>query len=163
MKVLTFISIYFLYLVCLSKTIVGEYYDHFGNRLKINSDSTFIHKWNFDLASSWTKGKWNVKHDTIYFTTIPIFDTLRLSEKKDSLILSLTEIPTLRTYPNAILPQLLSSGGQNRREIDMKLYFKSDKLYRIDSLGMLITQKVTGFSSQEKYNTWFIKKQKQIK
>jgi hypothetical protein len=59
------------------KNIEGEYYNHFGSNLKINSDKTFLYTWSFDLASSWSKGKWEIKNDTIYFQIIPVYDTLR--------------------------------------------------------------------------------------
>jgi hypothetical protein len=55
---------------------VGHYRDFGGHSIDINTDSTFEFTWRFDLQGSWTKGKWSVHKDTIYFTMIPVYDTL---------------------------------------------------------------------------------------
>lgn len=141
-----------------SKTSVsGEYHDYFGNKLEINSDSTFLYNWNFDLASSWSKGKWTIKNDTIYFSVIPVFDTLRISEK-DSLILSSDEKSEIITDKNVMFGDLLSGGGQNRKTMPSKLYYKGNKLYEIGEHGNLIVKKSRSLSNGDEHETWFIKK-----
>lgn len=50
--------------------IIGHYKNHFGNRIKINSDFTYNYTYYFDLISSWTNGTWSVKKDTIYLKPI---------------------------------------------------------------------------------------------
>ena len=156
----TLLSILLLIIFTLTqKKVEGQYYDNWGNTLIINSDSTFIHRWHFDLAGGWSKGKWIMKNKTIYFTVIPIFDTLRIEGKNDTLILAENELPQLITNESRSFLRYLTSGGQNKREIDSKLYFRNNKLYRIDSLGKLQTKKVKGFwNSNKTFNTWFVKK-----
>jgi len=139
------------------KNIEGEYYNHFGSNLKINSDKTFIYTWNFDLASSWSKGKWKIKNDTVYFQTIPIYDTLRRPNFKDSLVLSVNQKPELITDYSIIYIEALSSGGQNRQLMNSKLYFDGEKLIEIKENGKLNTKKVKDFWQNKEHPTWFIK------
>ena len=43
------LSILFLILINWQhKSVEGEYYDYFGSKLKINSNSTFLYTWSFD-------------------------------------------------------------------------------------------------------------------
>ena len=138
--------------------VEGEYSDKFGNKLTLNADSTFIHKWHIDLSGGWSKGKWRLKNDTLYFTVIPIFDTLRISGKKDSLVLSQTQNPRVITFDTYFI-SLLASGGQNKMKIDEKLYYKNDRLYRIDSKGKLELKKISGIMDANiKSHTWFEKR-----
>ena len=158
MKFIT--SIVLLFLITIQhKNVEGEYYNHFGSKLKINRDSTFLYNWNFDLASSWSKGKWRMKNDTIIFEVIPVFDTIRKSNVKDTLILSLDEKPELITEKNISITHFLSSGGQNTQNMSSKLYFDGKKLIEIKKNGKLDNKKMKGFWQNKKYNTWFIKKE----
>ncbi len=140
------------------KDIEGEYYDYFGSKLKLNSDSTFLYNWNFDLASSWSTGKWKISNDTIYFTIIPVFDTLRVPLKKDTLVLSMDQQPELITDKNSLIVHFLSAGGQNREKMSSKLFYKDNKLYEIGKRGKLITEKRKQFWTDKKHETWFVKK-----
>lgn len=140
------------------ESVHGEYYNHFGSKLKINPDSTFLYSWDFDLASSWSKGKWEVKNDTVYFSVIPVFDTLRIARKKDSLILSANQVAELITDTDSPVTALISSGGQNRHQMSPKLYYKGDRLYEIGKHGKPITGKHKAFWTDKKYGTWFVKK-----
>lgn len=139
----------------------GIYKDKFSESLELKDDSTFIHKWRFDLSSSWTTGKWNVKNDTIYLTTEFVMDTLsiRNSENKvihDSLVIS-SDHKTERIEQNEFLISTLSSGGQNRYEPPNKLFWKRNKLYRISENGTLDLRKVKAFCNNKKYKTSFRK------
>ena len=133
------------------ENILGEYYNYFGSKLKINSDSTFQYSWSFDTQSCWTKGKWKVKHHIVYFEIIPIYDTLRRKGKQDTLILSADEIPNLVTNDTA-LPDYFFGSGQINCHMSLRLYYKDDKLIEIDDKGKLITNKVHGD------NTWYVRK-----
>ncbi|MCG9899329.1 MAG: hypothetical protein MH132_04960 [Hydrotalea sp.] len=77
--------------------LTGRYRDYFGNRIQLNSDSTFKYTWHFDMQSSWTKGIWWLKGDTIYFQMIPVYDTISKTNSNkittDSLVLSQDETP----------------------------------------------------------------------
>jgi hypothetical protein len=138
--------------------VEGEYYNHFGSKLIINSDSTFVYVWNAHLAASWSKGKWKAKNDTIYFKVIPVFDTLRRANLKDTLVLSNNDKPELITDKNGSITQFLSSGGQNRQKMSSKLYFDGEKLIEIKRNGKLDNGKQKNFWDKKKYNTWFVKK-----
>jgi hypothetical protein len=47
--------------------LIGKYADYSGDKIELKGDSTFYYSWRFDLMSSWSKGKWSIKNDTIYF------------------------------------------------------------------------------------------------
>jgi hypothetical protein len=157
MKTFAVILLVFFFGNTNSKSVEGKYYDYFGSKLKISSDSTFLYEWNFDLSSSWSKGKWRISNDTIYFSIIPVFDTLRIPNKKDTLLLSVDQKPELITDKNSSIIHFLSSGGQNRQEMSSKLFYKDDKLYEIGKRGKLITEKKKQFWINEKHETWFVK------
>ena len=137
--------------------VEGDYFNHFGSKLKINSDKTFLYTWNFDLASSWSKGTWKMENDTIYFDVIPIYDTLRRPNLKDSLVLSIGQKPELITDSSIVFIEALSSGGQNRQKMSSKLYFNGEKLIEIKKNGKLNNKKLKAFWDNRNYNTWFIK------
>ena len=139
--------------------VEGEYYNYFGSKLKINSDKTFHYSWNFDTASSWSKGIWKIKNDTVYFQVIPVFDTVRKQGVKDTLILSLDEKPELITESNGSIKHFLSSGGQSRQKMNSKMYFDGEKLIEIKKNGKLENGKRKAMWENKKYNTWFVKKQ----
>lgn len=152
------LSILFLILINIQhESVDGKYYNHFGNKLEINSDKTFLYTWSFDLASSWSKGKWKMKNDTIYFEVIPVYDTLRRENLKDSLVLSIDQKPQLITDMSIVYVQALSSGGQNRQKMSSKLYFDGKKLIEIKKNGKLDYRKLKAFWENKKYNTWFVK------
>jgi hypothetical protein len=117
--------------------VEGEYYDNLGTTLRINANSTFSYKWNGHNISSWSNGKWKINNDTVYFKVIPIFDTVRKSGVKDTLILSLDEKPELITERNGSISHFLSSRAQNNIPINDKLYFDGKKLIEIKRNGKL--------------------------
>ncbi len=156
-----FKTFYFLLILFFSfgsipvEKVEGEYYNYFGSTLKINTDSTFIYTWRFDLMSSWTIGKWELKDRVVNFEVTPIYDTLRIDGKKDTLVLSEDDISGLI---NSNL-NILSSGGQNRIPMHFsRLFFKDHKLYMIDNKGKIIKDKVKGNWGNKRYHTWFVKK-----
>jgi hypothetical protein len=138
---------------------VGHYRDYFGNHIDINSDSTFKYSYFFDLMSSWTRGTWRKKNDTIYLKTILIYDTLKYKEGNgkfvDSLVLSKDEKPELITSPD--ITGMFSAGGQNRVLCPNKLFFDNNKLFCVDSNGKLIKKKVKGFWTAKKWDPWYFK------
>ena len=160
--------------------LIGRYRDYFGNRIQINSDSTFKYTWHFDMQSSWTKGIWQLQGDTIYFKMVPVYDTISLLAQDqsltDSLVLSADEIPERLGLPlqmttpvdlkstNTINPivyrnniaALLSSGGQNKRYYLDKLIVKNGKLYLIKN-GRAYRKKVKGFWTNKNWPTWYFK------
>ena len=139
--------------------IIGHYRDHFGNSIQLNADSTFKYQWNFDLASSWTKGTWSLKNDTVYFHMISIYDTLRRQKSNDmvtdTLILSTNEVSE-HISPDQYPAMFLSSGGQNRSTHPKKLLFKKNRLYNIKN-GELETKKQKSFWDGKKWNPWYFK------
>ncbi|MDR2038419.1 MAG: hypothetical protein LBQ60_10905 [Bacteroidales bacterium] len=141
------------------KSISGIYYNSFGEEIDFLNDSSFIHTWNFDLAGSWTKGKWRVSNDTIYLMPIIIKDTLtiRNSDNKimrDSLVLSSDMISNRIEYLEFIV-STLSGGGQNRKVPPQKLYFRNNKLFQINKDGNLDKKKAKAILTQKKYKTYY--------
>ena len=139
--------------------IAGYYEDYFGNSIFLNSDSSFKYNWNFDLASSWSKGTWSYKNDTIYFHVTPVYDTLKLIKEnnlfKDTLVLSQDE-NSGRLTQGQFIGVLLSGGGQNRKPSPDKLLFKKGRLYEIVN-GKLLRKKRKGFWSNKKWYPWYFK------
>ena len=138
---------------------LGIYYNYFGAELIINSDSTFNYIRKFDLSSSWTNGNWMVRNDTVYLTTILVFDTLISTNNKSIIVLSDdNKSSSLKESEYAI--SQISSGGQNQHLFIDKYYFRKNRLIEIDQNGKLITQKKS-YVSKTKYIPWFIKKENQ--
>lgn len=161
------------------KKITGNYRDYFGSRIFLYSDSTFKYTWHFDMQSSWTKGIWGIKEDTVYFKMLPVYDTILIKDShgisKDSLILSQDENPerifaesahstSVNLQSTELIPKiyvdnpslLLSSGGQNKNLYIDKLIFKRGKLYCIVN-GKPYKKKEKGVWSKKKWPTWYIK------
>ncbi|PQV48921.1 hypothetical protein CLV33_104127 [Jejuia pallidilutea] len=140
---------------------VGIYNDRFSESIELKSDSTFVHNYRFDLSSSWTTGKWKVSNDTIYFKTELVSDSLQVRDSngnkiKDSLVLS-ADLKINRIELNEFIMLSLSSGGQNRVKPPNKLYWKRNKLYRINENGTLYLRKVKAFWTDKKNKTYFRK------
>jgi hypothetical protein len=143
------------------KNIVGNYYSRINGAIELKSDSTFIHKYRFDLSSSWTKGNWRIANDTIYLSTKLVMDTLQIRNSendviRDSLVLSMDE-KIDRIEQNEYLISTLSSGGQNRVKPPNKLFRKRRKLYLINENGTLDLRKLRGIMTDKKYKTYFRK------
>ena len=160
MKILTTDALLLLSLnLFAQKNIVGRYRDYFGSRIELNADSTFKYTWHFDLSSSWTKGTWSSKNDTIYFHMIPTYDTVSYKSNNgtsaDKLILSVDETAE-RMTPEQYAGMGLSSGGQNIHPCPDKLFFKKQKLFAIKD-GKLVKKKVKGFWTKKKWRPWFFK------
>ena len=115
--------------------------------------------WRFDLATSWTKGIWLLKGDTVYFNMVPTYDTVSINKPHDhsvdSLILSADEFSERLTQLQ-YAGTLLSGGGQNRAPCPAKLVFKKGRLYKIQN-GKLVSEKQEGFSTGEKLDPWYFK------
>ncbi|RYZ22077.1 MAG: hypothetical protein EOO10_21985 [Chitinophagaceae bacterium] len=161
MKILITTALLFLSLSLFAqKNIVGHYRNYFGSRIELNADSTFKYSWRFDLSYSWTKGTWSSKEDTLYFHTIPTYDTISYKNSDgssaDKLILSVDETPE-RFTPEQYASMGLSSGGQNMQSYPDKLFFEKGRLYQVDK-GRLIVKKQKGFwGTKKKWNPWYFK------
>jgi hypothetical protein len=116
--------------------VTGRYRDYFGNRIVLNPDNTFKYTWHFDMQSSWTKGTWSLKDDTVYFQMTPIYDTVTFiyfsNKGVDSLILS-TDETSERFTQQRFAVELLTSGGQNRMNYPERLVFKKGRLYKVQN------------------------------
>ncbi|HVU57551.1 MAG TPA: hypothetical protein VHD83_20955 [Puia sp.] len=137
--------------------VAGHYRNYFGESMNIRTDSTFKYSWHFDLQGSWTNGEWRKTKDTIYFTMIPVYDTVRQTLKngeiRDSLILSIDEKPERITVDLNVL----YSGGQNIQPYPTKLLYRKNRLYEIDKNGKPYTKWRRGFWNKKKWPPWFIR------
>jgi hypothetical protein len=138
-------------------SVAGHYRDYFGSSLNIDPDSTFEYLWHFDLMASWTRGEWRMEGDTIYFTMIPVYDTVGLvledGKVRDSLVLSNDEKPGRITLD----PNTLNSGGQNTQSCPVKLFHRKNRLYEIDENGKLDKKWHRGLWSKREWPPWFIR------
>lgn len=140
----------------------GEYYNYFGSKLKLNSDSTFEQTWHFDLASNWTKGTWKVSNDTIYINIKPVYDTLKLVRNgenvADSLVLSLDDkAESISAEEYAV--SLITGGGQSINSVPERLYYSRKRLIAVDENGKLKKRKTKGILAKRKYVPWYIKRE----
>ena len=143
------------------QSIIGKYHDYFGSKLHLDSDSTFTYTWNFDLSSSWSKGKWSVLNDTVYLNYVPIYDSVTyfdstLNRQVDTLILS-SDINSERISLNEFIGNVISGGGQNRKPCPNKLYYMRNRLYAIGWNGKLEKKRVFSTLRQKKYKPYYIK------
>ncbi|MES2702468.1 MAG: hypothetical protein V4649_07510 [Bacteroidota bacterium] len=159
--------------------IIGHYYDHFGNQLRLKEDSTFLHTFQFDLVYSWISGKFKIQEDTVYLHARLVFDTIRYMDQStnsmmDSIILSMDQIPnsgfdSVDTYYNGIRKRLCvaETGLQNQNifPIPEKLLYKNRKLMQITKEGKLHKARNypmwpvrRRFGGLKKYHTWYLKK-----
>ena len=159
-KVTIFLFAILIQTNCFSqRNIEGTYRNMFGEKIEFLSDSTFKHTWHFDLASSWTNGKWKVSRDTIYLTLTLIMDTLKIlnSENaflKDSLVLSADE--NIDRIENVeFVTSLISGGGQNRKQPPTVLYYKNGKLYRLLNNNKLDRRKYKAILTNKKYKSYY--------
>lgn len=148
--------------ICFSQTKhLGIYKDAFGNNIELLENNKFRHTWQFDLAASWTIGKWKISNDTLKLEVVKVYDTLSVIHKntkisKDSLVIAEDEIPKrVNETQNAI--KSLSSGGQNRVLPNLLFLIRKDKLIIIKENGKLQTKKIKGYW-RKKYRTWYVKK-----
>ena len=138
------------------RSVTGKYYHNFGHTLLLKNDSTYEFKTGFDLSSSWSHGAWSFKKDTIFLINKPIFDTLRVSQDKDTLVLSANPISE-RIDSLSYIATLLSGGGQNRTPHPQKLLLKKKKLLIIDQNGQVVTRDLYDPIQQKSFTTKFYK------
>ena len=83
--------------------ILGTYANNFGDAIEIRSDSTFMYKYEFDLISSWSIGKWKTDNDTIFFEIKSIMDTLRIRNSKSERLLHKSYIGKKENFTRLIV------------------------------------------------------------
>jgi len=142
------------------KKFIGNYHTYFGSMLEIHIDSIFKYNFHMDIESSWVNGTWRAKKDTIYFTMIPIYDTITFRDSNqtlriDSLVLSLDQISERITSKESV-SGFLTSYGQNRHSFPSKLFYRKNKLFYIRK-GKLVKEKTKGFWTHKKYHTWYVR------
>lgn len=103
---------------CKSKSVVGAYkdaYDDFYDcRVKIEDNHTYFYSCYSHLAGGgWSYGTWDLKKQTLYFTTKALYDIIRL-KNKDTLVLSLDRKPDLFKDETKNYKLLLSLYKTNR-------------------------------------------------
>ena len=141
------------------KKLDGKYSNHFGEKIELKSDSTFLYSWNFDLASSWSTGKWKLDNNTIFLNVIPIMDTLKIvnnNKYSDSLILSSDQKGSLIKKEETLI-KALSGGGKNRQKPPKKLYFRNGNLFRLTDNNEIDNKKYKQLSTDKKFKTFFYK------
>ncbi|ALM08243.1 hypothetical protein SB49_10845 [Sediminicola sp. YIK13] len=162
MRITEFLLTLLISQICFGQArIVGVYNDRFSESIELKADSTFTHNYKFDLASSWTTGKWKFKNGKISLQTKLIMDTLVLGESgqkklKDSLVLSPDKVSNRVGFSDYAISSI-SGGGQNRVKPPSQLYWKKKRLYRINEDGTLDLRKLKGFWTDKKYKTYFRK------
>jgi hypothetical protein len=164
----TYVTIIFSLILTISSSgqviKTGKYHNFFSSELTLNPDSTYYYSYHFDLSSSWSSGKWAINSDTVYFTNIPIFDTVNYNDSignfkpssGDSLILSMDQISE-RISSGSAITSLICSGGQNRSPNPVKLFYKKEKLFEVGLNGKLITKRIYCPFRQKKFKPYYIK------
>ncbi len=145
--------------ICQGQSVVGKFSNCFGESFYLKEDSTFEFTWLFDLASSWTNGKWKISNDTIYIKPNIIYDTLEIKNTKgiivDTLVLSSDAIGN-KIDSISYFSSFITSGGQHRRTPPLKLYFKSKRLYLVLNNGKINKRREEAILTKKKYKTYYI-------
>jgi hypothetical protein len=138
--------------------LTGKYAAYHGNSLELKDDSTFRYEWSFDLASSWTVGKWKVSNKTVYLTVTNVYDTLTGEGKPDSLVLSSDE-KSYRIKLDEFAIGQISGGGQNRKvdRITDRLAIRGKRLYLMSKTGQVLKTKQSGIWDRKKRPTYYFK------
>lgn len=182
MKAVIFILFFFTTLsLTAQKNLIGQYRNYSGERIQLYQDSTFKYTWHFHMMSSWTKGIWELKGDTVYLKMVPIYDTLKKTSPNnvttDILVLSSDETPErlpdpattttavdIKSAPE-IIPEIyqgdnniatFSLGWQNNHYPPNKLLVKKGRLYLIVN-GKSLTKRVKSFGTNKKWPSWYFK------
>ena len=167
MKYILFIS----YLLVFNSAVIysqnnqsGTYHNYFGSTLTINPNGSYEYSYKFDLATSWSSGKWfNIK-DTIYLINVPIYDTVYYEQEsplgiikcEKKILLSADNKPEIITAEEAVFIGI-SSLGQNRFPHPQKFYLKVGKLYEVNDKGHLKRKRLRGFYTKKKYPAYYVK------
>ncbi len=145
--------------VCAQTKLAKRHQDDFGHYLTIHSDSTFDYIWARHMSSTWIKGKWNFKDDTLYLRVVPIYDTVRFVMSSnsiiDSLILSNDSISKRFTEYEFLNKQEAYYGYQDPYLCPEKLFLKKERLY-IVSKGRLVRKKQRSLRNRKKFRPWFV-------
>lgn len=121
--------------------IFGEYNNDFGEKLILKSNYTFEYYWNFDLASSWNIGTWEIDGGkNIYLKVNEIKDAVK-SDNKIEMVLSSDKISNEITT-NEYALNLISGGGQSRKLPPKKLFCKDNKLFTFSKTGKIQNEKI---------------------
>jgi hypothetical protein len=150
------ISTFLLFCLAFNDDVVGNYSNQIGSTLVLKKDYTFAEDYNIHMYADWCNGRWTRLKDTIYLTTVPIYDTLKLPYRPDSLVLSQTREPKVITDENEFVISRLSCSQYIRP--NRKFLFRKNRLYVIDSLGKLEIKKTFRMPNGKKYTTWFVRK-----
>ncbi|MBK7132254.1 MAG: hypothetical protein IPH69_05330 [Bacteroidales bacterium] len=125
--------------ICQGQTVIGKFSNSFGESIYLKEDSTFEFTWLFDLASSWTNGKWQISNDTIYIKPRIIYDTLEIKNNGiivDTLVLSSDTIGN-KIDSISYISSIITGGGQTKRIPPSKLYLKNKRLYLVQNNGKI--------------------------
>jgi hypothetical protein len=132
----------------------GEWHDYEASDMTLNPDQTFHFLYRFDLIVCWVNGTWIVQKNTLYFTWIPVYDTVSLFDPmtntmKDSLFLSETQKPT-RWSQIPVEAQL--TPAQNKYFLPKKLYYHRNVLnsFNVETGKMLTKRFKPLFGSKKK-------------
>jgi hypothetical protein len=138
--------------------LVGNYAAYYGHTLQLRKDSTFRYEWQFDLASSWSVGKWRVEKGIVYLNIRPVLDTLARDGQPDSLVLSVDEKST-KIHVQEFVGGLLSGGGQGRsiERIPDRLEIRGKRLHPMNKSGKIDRRRESGLWNNRKRPIYYVK------
>lgn len=150
MKFITTILLAILVSQVYGQEVQGTYKDYFGYSVKVNSDSTFMYEWNFDLVHIWSTGKWTISDKIIHLEFIEIYDTLRRNIKPDSLVLSIDSKSSI-IEEKEYISGFLIGGGQSNNGFCNRLKVKHKKLYVVKENGHIERKRIKGIWSKKRF------------
>ena len=134
----------------IGQDFAGNYKNYFGHRLQLNSDSTFIFEWRFDLIYNWAVGEWHTEEKILKLSFIPLYDTLAREGQSDSLVLSFDKVSN-RISSEEYATYLLSSGSQSIDRFPDQLKLHKKRLYSFDGNGKIFRARRMGIWPQKKF------------
>ena len=163
--ILTLLVVYIVSTTHGQNVYVGTYVEHYGNNIQLFSDSTFKFSGGYPKYY-WANGKWRVSNDTLYFSFVPVYDTisyydtLRFTDNSKrvkiySLVFSCDDQSTLITENQEMTETPFSF--QESRIVPKKLFYKKDVLYDFDLEGKIIKKNYRNEYSRKKFSSGYYK------
>lgn len=130
------------------------------SKIQLNPDSTFRFFYSVDMYRGWAIGRWTAKRKRIILKTIPIYDTLRITNEllqtRDTLILSKDEKSDKIKEMNNELGYVFRL-EQNQALCPTLMVYKNKKLYVIKN-GKRQKKNIKNGYYIEPFKPWYIKK-----
>ncbi len=128
----------FCFNVSIGQVVTGKYSClGSGKILILRNDSVFFEEWQGHIGRYWNKGRWTIKNNIIILNQTPVFDTINF-KNSDTLVISKDTISQMLTFEQYLEMENHSVFQAHYLNYDYQLIYKNEKLYPINSKGIII-------------------------